>query len=548
MSIAKLAWRLLSARALRHLMTGAVVALGLGLMLAATATSDATRSAISLTASRFPLVVGGQGGAVSLVLGALTRLEEVEGGIPAELAQELADDPRVELAVPLLGGHAVDGYPLLATTPDYLQPRSRYPLGQGRIFAEGVGEVVLGSKAAQGLGVALGDELTIDHQHGCDHEEPVPLQVVGILGETHSDMDSTVLCSVTSIQASHGGGHPGRLSALLIRPVDDRALLDLQEELDGPEVTVALTGLTLRRVTERLAGGGRLLEALVSGVVLITLLSLLIAVYGTSLAQTHDVAVMRVLGARRIQVVTVVAVVTLAVVAAGAVAGLAVGSSLCNAAERLLRNDLGLEATVTLLSPTSLTYLAVACGLLLAVGVQPAVAAYNLQAAEALSELPGAGRAATRQMRWGLRFVIPAIVLLWGFQIMSQHNAEASYQPVDPESAAVFQALSDAGYGKDDGALAALDGQQREQQGYMFALGDPFTAQEFYLVAIDPRMPQCPFCYRAPTRWERIQVVTDGREQDIYAGLVRIVGTFHADVAADEPLWIQLDGVDIVLP
>ena len=548
MSIGKLAWRLLSARALRHLLTAAIVALGLGLMLAATATTDATRSAISLTASRFPLVVGGRGGAVSLVLGALTRLEEIDGGIDAELAQAVARDPRVELAVPLLGGHAVGGYPLLATTPDYLQPRSRYPLDRGRIFALEAHEVVVGSKAAQGLDLELGDELSIDHRHGGSHPEPLPLQVVGILREVGSDMDSTVLCGISSIRASHGGEAAEGVSALLIRPVDNRALLELQEELDGPEVQVALTGQTLRRVSERLAGGGQLLEALVSGVVLITLLSLALAVYGTSLAQTHDVAVMRVLGARRIQVVTVVGAVTLVVVCAGAVAGLAVGGSLCNAAERMLHNDLGLDATVTLLSPTSVTYLAVACGLLLVVGVQPAVAAYNLQAAEALSELPGAGRAATRQMRWGLRFVIPLILLLWGFQVMSQHSAEASYQPIDSESQGIFKTLADAGYDKDGGALAELDGDPVELQGYMFALGDPFTAQEFYLVAIDPRLPQCPFCYRSPTRWERVQVVTGGRDQDIYAGLVQIRGVFHADASADEPLWIQLEHVDIVLP
>ena len=587
MSSLWLTWRLLRARGVSHGLTIVILVLGMGLMTATAATADAARAAFSAMAARFPLVVGSEIGAVPLVLGSLTRLQDLGAGVEEQVLLDLESDPRVERVVPLLAGHAVQGHALLATSPEYLQPRERFPLADGRIFEPGAMEVVLGSEAAQGLGLGLGDAVVIEHQHAGAPVDPGQLAVVGVLLPTRSDADRSLFCPLEAIfhsheahhseahqhdqealhsqahqheheahdseahqhEHEHGGHHhhARRLSALLISPTDDSALLSLQEELDAlPGIQVALTGQTLRRIADQVATGGRLLQILVSGVVLITFLSLLLSVYGTTLAQAREMAIMRVLGARRVQVVGVMLGVTLAVIVCGSVLGLGVGHLLGQAAELTLRGQMGLEAHVSLLSPTVLVYLGIAASLLAVVGVQPALAAYTVQAAEALAELPGSGHTTNAWLRWSMRFLLPLAVFVWAQQAMMQHGAESVPVPLDPESQALFQELA---VGDADGPhLQALDGQEITVQGYMYALGDPFTVHDFHLVALNPRLPRCPFCYRAPTRWERIHVQNEGSDLDLAPGLVRVSGTLHLDPAGDNPIWMAMEHFEVVIP
>ncbi len=645
----RLAWRLLATRGMRHALTAGIVALGLGLMLGAVATAEATRGALSASAARHPLVVGAEIGAVPLVLGSLTQLTDLSAGIDGALYEELRDDPRVEAAIPLLGGHAVEGYPLLATSPAYLEPRERYPLAAGRTFREGEMEVVLGHDAALGLGVDFGGAVTIEHAHAGAPEDPGQLTVVGVLAPTGSELDRTLLCPVGAIHRSHhahheheseieseieieheneienehevetsgsgfqrddpaihgdvgdqgerpsdgatgadravqpvpagaseadralgasrdqaeGGGlehehevdhghhhdHGDRISAILVRPADDEALLALQEELDArPGVEVALTGQTLRRIADQLSLGGDLVRVMVAGVVLVTFLSLLLAMYGSSLTQAREVGLMRVLGARRWEVVGVVLLVHALVIGAGLLGALAIAGLLGGSAEQLLRQQAGLEATVTLWTPTTLNYLIGTSLILALVAAQPVLAAYGVQAADALADVPGSGRTTGTWLRWVLRVAAPLAVAAFLLQALSQHNMELESLPLDPESAEVYAALSRWVADAPPDEVEALDGQRRSLQGYMYVLGDPYTTEDFYLVGLNPRLPRCPFCYRAPTRRERIHVDGGGRSHDVIAGPVLAVGTLHVDPDAPEPVTLQLEQLDVVMP
>ena len=572
MSFLALAWRVFRGRLEAHLLTAAVVALGTGLMLGAVATEGAARDAFRAAAARFPLVVGGEVGAVPLVLGSLTGLQDLPGQVDGDVLADLQRDPRVEAAVPLLGGHAAAGHPVLGTSPGYLQPRERFPLARGRVFETGADEAVLGAGAAQGLGVGLGDTVAVEHRHAGEGGD-LTLRVVGVLAPTRSDADQHVFAEIGSIQRSHAGhaavdahegdphdhgidgGHHGpsaetAVGAVLVRPVDEAALLELQDDFEGrPGVQVALTGQTLRRLADQLSAGGRLLRVGVAGVVAMTFLALLLAVYAGALSSIREVAVMRMLGARRIQVVGVMGAVALAGVALGTLGGVGAGALLAELAEGLMRRQMGLEAEVALLTPRVSLTLAAAVALLGLAGIQPAIAAYAVSAAEALSDPGGAGRATRAYLQWSTRALLVLVALAWGMQALSTHGGEVASQPLDEESAAIYQAL--AGWGEGEAIpdeLRDLDGQSIEIQGYMYALGDPFTVEDFFLVAINPRLPRCPFCYRSPGSRERIRVRAGGRTSDLLPGLVVVEGRLSLDPAGGDPLVLELEALDAVLP
>ncbi len=541
-----LAWRLLRARGAKYLITAAMIAVGTGLMLASVAAAGAARQALSAAAAQFPLVVGGDVGAVPLVLGTMTRLQDPPARLPAGVVDELRTDPRVEVAVPLLGGHTVQGFPLLATSPEYLQPRDRYPLAGGRTFESGM-EVVAGSAAAVGLGVGLGDHVSITHPHAGGDDMGGSLRVVGVLAPTGTDADHGLYCPTEAVFESHGG-HAGHdhdvarlVSAVLVRPISEEALLELQEEMGRrPGVEVALTGQTLRRIVDRLSWGGRLLQALVAGVVLLTFGALLLSIYGTSLTGVREVAVMRVLGARRAQVLGIALAMVAAVVIAGTVGGVVVGAALGQAAEGLLCGQLGLDAQVTVLTPGVAAALAAMVTLLGTAGLQPALAAYSVEAAEALAEVPGAGGSARQALAWVPRVAFPLVVVAWALWAFSQHDEEIRSLPLDPESVALFAEIASG----DPELPAFSDGAERSIEGYMYALGDPFTVEDFQLVAINPWLPTCPFCYRAPRKGERILVRTGGRTLDVCSGPVRVTGVLGWDDGAV----LDLTAFEVMLP
>jgi putative ABC transport system permease protein len=555
MSHLRIVWRLLLARGMKHFLTVVVIALGAGLMLAAMATAEATRTAMSAMARRFPLVVGGEIGAVPLVLGSFTRLQDLSAGVDSQIYHRLGEDPRVEQVLPLLCGHAVRGYPLLATSPAYLLPRKRFPLKTGRVFEEDAMEVVLGRHAARGLGASLGNFVEIEHHHAGAPRDPGRLKIVGILDETNSDADRTLFCPLSAIFHTHdmgtqprqdeNAGSKHKASSLLVRPQNDQALLSLQEELDAiPGVEVALTGQTLGRISDQLGTGGRLLGVLVSGLILIVFLSLLISVYGTSMAQAREVAVMRVLGAGRSRVLVIMLLVTVALAVAGALGSLVVGVLLGHAAESILRMQMGLIATVTLLSPSTLAALAAMVILLTAVGMQPAVAAYTVQAARALSALPGSGGSTRSYLHKIIRIAVPVLIVAWLYNATAMHAAEVDSPPLNEASAAIFQKMLNP----HPEILRSLEGNKVTIEGYMYALGDPFEVQDFFLVSMDPRLPRCPFCYRSPGRTERILVRTGGKTLDLYKNLVRVTGVLHAEPEATDPYWMEMEDLEVVIP
>jgi len=333
---------------------------------------------------------------------------------------------------------------------------------------------------------------------------------------------------------------------LLVKPKDRAALLSIQDEFAAmPNVSVALTGQTLRRVADQLASGGRLLKLIVTGVGLLTFLALLLAVYSTSLTQTREVAVMRVLGARRFELVGVVLIVTLVLIVSGTIGGLALGQLLGNAAQDVLRHEMGLHATVSVLSTATVGHAAFTAAILALVGIQPAAAAYRLQAAEALNELPGSGRSTRSQLRYSLRFFIPLAIFIIAQWMISQHSSEVKPTPLEPQSAALFKQLSR----KHDAAqLVKLDGQKRTIEGYMYAIDDPYVVEDFYLVGLNPHLPRCPFCYRAPTKRERILVRSAGRQNDLTAGLVRVAGILRIELDAADPYQLELSAFEVVIP
>jgi len=167
-----------------------------------------SRSAEALTAraEATPLLIGAKGSPLELVLNSLY----FESDSPAELPY--AEVERVTrsgfaTAVPLYTGFEARGFPIVGTSPEYLELRG-LGLALGRAPAI-LGECVLGAAVAASLELGPGDQLVSSPETVFDlaGAYPLAMNVVGVLSATGGPDDRAVFCDVKTTWVISGLAH-----------------------------------------------------------------------------------------------------------------------------------------------------------------------------------------------------------------------------------------------------------------------------------------------------------------------------------------------------
>src|SRR6187549_2035944 len=93
------------------------VGLATGLTMAVFAINRQTYEAFTGGQAGFDAVLGARGSQLQLVLNTVFHLETSPGNIPWSMYQEMARNPKVELAIPYAVGDNYKGYRIVGTTP-----------------------------------------------------------------------------------------------------------------------------------------------------------------------------------------------------------------------------------------------------------------------------------------------------------------------------------------------------------------------------------------------------------------------------------------------
>jgi putative ABC transport system permease protein len=214
MTVFHLVWRYFRARLLLNLLTSLTVAIGIALVVAASALSSATRTSVLQTAGGFQLLVTAPGSPVQAVLSTLFFLDVPIGNIPIDLYRELQQDPGVERLVPVNLGDSYRGHYIVGTTPEYFEllgetigrPVEAAP--PDRAFTRPF-EVVLGATTARDTGLGPGDIFVGEHgfidlpeELAHAHEEH-PYTVVAVLAPTRTPADRAIFTSLETVWEVH---------------------------------------------------------------------------------------------------------------------------------------------------------------------------------------------------------------------------------------------------------------------------------------------------------------------------------------------------------
>ena len=350
MNLATLSASYLRARPLQTALSLLLLSLGVATIVLLLLVVNQLEERMHRDAEGINLVVGAKGSPMQLMLSGIYHVDAPTGNIPLAAAQALAKNRMVKKTMPLALGDSWRGHRIVGATHAYPEHYGA-KLANGRLWQKEM-EAVLGAEVAARTGGAVGMQFAGAHGMGGEGEEHAQkYSVVGVLAPTGSVIDRLVLTSIESVWHVHEE-HQG--------PEDDADRKALQE---AREVTVVLvqyaTPLAAAMLPRSINSQSELQAAspafetarlfsivgvgveAMRGFALILIaaagLSVFIALYTALEERRYDLAVMRTLGASPGRLFGLLMMEGVALSAAGAVIGLALGHALASVLGAWLR-------------------------------------------------------------------------------------------------------------------------------------------------------------------------------------------------------------------
>ena len=194
------------------------VALGVSLTVAVLVLHGVLGKQFSQSGSGYNLIIGPAGSPTQLVLAVVYRVENSRANMPWRYYQKWAQDPRVELAIPVCFGDSTQQgeFPVIGTTPQYFSiPYARNPQPQPFLvkgdFLKGSWDAVIGSEVARRNGWTIGSQFQLVHggQRGVDaHVHKEKFTVQGVLKATGTPNDRTVFTHIDGFFMISGHENP----------------------------------------------------------------------------------------------------------------------------------------------------------------------------------------------------------------------------------------------------------------------------------------------------------------------------------------------------
>jgi putative ABC transport system permease protein len=438
MSYWKIAWRNMQERSLASSLTGLSMALGVALMVLVLVIHEVFVNQLSNDAQGYNFIIGGNGSPYEVVLTTVFHVGKPLYPIPYRIYKKFIDGGEfaqyTDIAVPVCLGDSYstdDGqrFRVVGTTPDMFDKLAygaekdgtekfyRFKEGGRNFKSENFFEAVLGSVVANRTGLKVGDKFRPTHGISGEGDKHDEFTVVGILEPTGTSNDRALFINIEgfyllagharapkagadSTHASPGethSDHPAPLpedqrevTSILVRCKADQMMAPMAVEMgvnkgeDRSAQAVAPVNVVERLKESFLAPMRLVLLVLTVMIVVVAGISILVSIYNSMSERSHDIAVMRALGASRTAVMAVILVESILLSLLGGLAGLLLGHGVLAVASPIVEFYTGITVhpweftwQELLLVPALVAFAAL-------VGFLPAVSAYRTDVAKTL--------------------------------------------------------------------------------------------------------------------------------------------------------------------
>ena len=298
------------------------------------------------------LVIGAKGSPMQLILSSVYQMDAPTGNINYKEAQVWMKHPYVKTAIPLAFGDNYRGFKIVGTTNDYLK-KYKAEISSGTVFTKNF-EVVLGSEVAQKMNLKVGDKFFGSHGDAAEGElhEEFPYVVKGIASPTGNVIDNLILSNIESVWAMHH--HEEETTSMIVHQHEEgeehndneahdhendheitAVLIKLKNKMgfvlwprliaQNTNMQAASPAIEINRLFSLFGIGLDALQYLAYGIMLISGISIFIALYNTLKERKYEFALMRVSGASRSQLLILVLFESILLCLIGFVFGTIVG-------------------------------------------------------------------------------------------------------------------------------------------------------------------------------------------------------------------------------
>ncbi len=169
--------------------------------------SNQVNDGIVTTTGYYDTIIGPSGSQSELALNTIFFSEKPLGTIDYHHYENLKQDKRINIAIPMAMGDNYKNHKIIGTTEDFLKNKK---YNKGNEFKEEF-EAVIGYNVAKNNGLNIDDTFISSHglsesDNGHKHESN-PYKVVGILAKTNTVYDNAIFTPIESVWESHHHEH-----------------------------------------------------------------------------------------------------------------------------------------------------------------------------------------------------------------------------------------------------------------------------------------------------------------------------------------------------
>lgn len=353
MNIINLSWRNLISNPLNTTLSLLLMTFGVGIISLLLLLNNQIEQQLQANLRGIDMVVGAKGSPLQLILSSIYHIDNPTGNIPYAEAEKIKKNPLVDFTIPLSFGDSYNGFRIVGSTHQYPQLYD-VDLREGRLWNRSL-EVVVGSTVADIHDLKIGDTFYGTHgliEGGHVHNE-YEYEVVGVLKQSFSTLDQLILTNTESVwrvhnhevvdhdhhDCDHDHHHHSEtdesslqefvipddamITALLVKFKSPVGLIQLPRKVnETTNLQAAVPALEISRLTSLLGFGVKTINSIALIIIIVSGLSIFISLYNSLRKRRYELALMRVHGATRWQLVSLVLREALTLSLLGAIGGL----------------------------------------------------------------------------------------------------------------------------------------------------------------------------------------------------------------------------------
>ena len=326
MNISRLSWQNIISNPLHTALSLLLMTLGIGIISLLFLLNNQIEQQLQSNLRGVDMVVGSKGSPLQIILSSIYHIDNPTGNIPYEEALKIKKNPLVDITIPLSFGDSYNGFRIVGTTHQY-PDLYKMTLSKGRMWETNL-EVVLGNNVAQTHNLKIGDSFYGTHgliEGGHIHDN-YSYEVVGIFNNSTSVIDQLILTNTESVWQVHNhetishqhdsltnsdvkanNSQEAMITSLLVKFKNPIGIIQIPRKInETTNLQAAIPALEISRLTNLLGFGVQTINIIALIIIIVSGLSIFINLYNSLKKRRYELALLRLHGATKLQMVQLV--------------------------------------------------------------------------------------------------------------------------------------------------------------------------------------------------------------------------------------------------